>query len=270
MFTQRSLSIRHFAIPAGLAIGLVVWAGCSGGSNFQVNPGGGTTAGTTTAGTTTAGTTTAGTTTAGTTTAGTTTAGTTTAGTTTAGTTTAGTTGGACTSGFSPSYIGLFTPRTFNHMPVKVFFNGDLTVSSTVAGQGSMDYQALALAGFQEWTTAVGNTLSFTQVNTAAQADIVVNFATINNPSSPVAWSEQFTFTGNTITGATVTLSAQQSGAAITPGLLQLMGAGILRRRTLGLGQSNNPNDIESANPTVTQPSQTDINTLKTLYCTYF
>ena len=154
-------------------------------------------------------------------------------------------------------------------MPIKVFFNGDLTVSSTVPGQGNMSYKSLAIAGFQQWTTAVGNTLDFTEVGTSAAADLVVNFATISNPTSPVAWSEQYTYSGSTITHATITLSAQQSGAAITPDLLQLMGAESFGA-ALGLGQSNNSNDIESANPSVTAPSQADINTLKTLYCSYF
>ena len=154
-------------------------------------------------------------------------------------------------------------------MPVKVFINGDLTVNSTVSGQGAMDYSTLAQAGFNEWTNAVGNTLGYTLVNSAAQADIVVNFSTINNPNSPVAWSETYNYTGNTITSAQITLSAQTSGAAVTPALLQLMGAESFGA-ALGLGESNNSSDLTSANPTVTSPSTADINTLKSLYCSYF
>ena len=230
--------------------------GCSGGSSDYPGTTGGT------SGTTT------GITTGGTTTSGTTTSGTTTSGTTTSGTTT-GTTA-TCASPPTPNYATPAPTGIWNHSAIKVYFNGDLSITTGASGATNpVSYKAAVIAGFNEWTAGLNNKITYTQVTSSSGADIIINFANSNTAGNAASWTANRSFSGSTLTGANATFTAQQTGGSVEPATLTLVGAqsfGAL----LGLNASPNATDITNANTTATTPSTSDLNTVKTLYCADF
>jgi hypothetical protein len=258
-FFSKGRRIAEVGAGCALAAALVFTGfGCSGGSTDY--PGTGTTTGglTTTTGGTTAG--------------GTTTAGTTTAGTTTAGTTTSGTTGspGICANPPTPNYATPAPTGLWNHTVLKVYFNGDLSITTSATGASNpVSFKAALITGFNEWITPLNSTISFTQVSSSSGADIVVNFANSNTAGNSASWTANRSYTGSTLTGANATFTAQQTGGSVEPATLTLIGAQAFGA-LLGLNPSSSVTDITNANTSATAPSTDDINTVKALYCADF
>jgi hypothetical protein len=171
-----------------------------------------------------------------------------------------------------PNYATPAPTGIWDHSVIKVFFSGDLSVATTWPGVTTpLSYKALVIAGFNEWVTALGSKVSFVEVASATGADVTVSFqdSPIGNSAAWSTPSPGRVYTGSKLTSVNLRFVTQGSGAAISPDLLQLMGAEAFGA-VLGLNQSTTITDITALGTTATAPSTRDLNTVKTLYCAYF
>lgn len=179
---------------------------------------------------------------------------------------------GDCASVYTPNYVSLWNTGAnqgrsgvWTHSPIKIYFGPDLTVPTP---GGTTSYEQQVLTGFNEWTSRLGGGITYTQVTSAANADVTVSFATDSSTTNSAKWSSTATATNLAFSNVTVTFSASATGTETTA-LLQLMGAEAFGA-VLGLPASTSPSDITNTATTATAPSTSDINTVKALYCSYY
>jgi hypothetical protein len=184
------------------------------------------------------------------------------------------------TTTYVPNYANIATQGIWGKSTIAVYFAAS-DATNVLSPSQVATYTASVLAGFNEWTSQLGNKFTYTQATSSAAADVVVTFtgnsAAVGDTAS---WATSKSYTNGVLTSVALTMTATpqaindaSSDMTTASNLLLAMGAQAFASIT-GLPTSNVSTDITyptmGITPTVLTPSTRDINTFKSLYISYF
>lgn len=172
---------------------------------------------------------------------------------------------GNCTAtSYSPNYVSNITLQHWPGFPLRIYLNA--TDART---------RALTLRGFDQWVTATGNRVTYSLVNSADQADIVVKFALLQPGSETLGVTTTYYYQGeSTIQNAEIQFYYYPTDANIQD--VDKVNQSVAAHEfghALGIA-GHSPNTADLMYPRATggleNITSRDLNTLRTAYCDNF